>query len=126
MKKSILLMFLLIGTFGFSQSVQEQYQRAKINYNSIEDLYRLDRLGLAVDHGTHKRGFFIISDFSISEIETARNAGFSVDILIEDSKEHFLQQNRINEPSQRNPSCSGSGVIDYQTPANFQLGSMGG
>jgi|TARA_R110002110_G_scaffold199393_16_gene410148 carboxypeptidase T len=126
MKKSILLMFLLIGTFGFSQSVQEQYQRAKINYNSIEDLYRLDRLGLAVDHGTHKRGFFIISDFSISEIETARNAGFSVDILIEDSKEHFLQQNRINEPSQRNPSCSGGGVIDYQTPANFQLGSMGG
>jgi carboxypeptidase T len=126
MKKSILLMFLLIGTFGFSQSVQEQYQRAKINYNSIEDLSRLDRLGLAIDHGTHKRGFFIISDFSISEIQTARNAGFSVDILIEDSKEYFLKQNRDNIPSKRNLTCSGSNTVDYETPTNFQLGSMGG
>ncbi|MFT5236876.1 MAG: carboxypeptidase T [Flavobacteriaceae bacterium] len=126
MRTFLQIAFLFVCFLGYAQETQEIYQRAKINYNSIEDLSRLDRLGLAIDHGTHKRGFFIISDFSTSEIETARNAGFSVDILIEDSKEYFLKQNRNNEPTQRNPTCSGSGVIDYQTPANFQLGSMGG
>ncbi len=126
MRTFLQIAFLFVCFLGYAQETQEIYQRAKINYNSIEDLSRLDRLGLAVDHGTHKRGFFIISDFSTSEIETARNAGFSVDVLIEDSKEYFLQQNRNNEPPQRNPTCSGSNTVDYETPANFQLGSMGG
>ena len=126
MKRFLQFAFLFVCVIGYAQETQEVYQRAKINYNSIEDLSRLNRLGLAVDHGEHKRGFFIISDFSITEIETARNAGFSVDVLIEDSKEYFLQQNRDIIPSQRNPTCSGSNVIDYQTPDNFELGSMGG
>ncbi|MFT5780292.1 MAG: carboxypeptidase T [Crocinitomicaceae bacterium] len=126
MKKSILFMFLLFGTLVFSQSEQEQHQRAKINFNSPNDLANLDALGIPVDHGKHKRGHFIISDFSISEIEKARNAGFEVEVLIEDSKEYFLQQNSLKAPVQRNPTCSGSGVTDYETPANFNLGSMGG
>ena len=126
MRTFLQIAFLFLATLGYAQETQEIYQRAKINYNSIEDLSRLDALGLAVDHGAHKRGFFIISDFSTSEIETARNAGFSVDVLIEDSKEYFLQQNRDNIPSQRNLTCSGSNIIDYQTPANFELGTMGG
>ena len=108
MRTFLQIAFLFVCFLGYAQKTQEIYKRAKINYNSIEDISRLDRLGLAVDHGTHKRGFFIISDFSTSEIETARNAGFSVDVLIEDSKEYFLQQNRDNIPSQRNPTCSGS------------------
>ena len=126
MKKSMVIMFLLFGTFAFSQSEQEQHQRAKINFNTSNNLASLDALGIPVDHGTHKRGHFIISDFSVSEINNARSAGFDVEVLIEDSKEYFLQQNRDNIPSKRNLTCSGSNDIDYQTPVNFELGSMGG
>lgn len=119
-------MLLLVGTYGFSQIAQEKHQRAKINFNTPNDLVTLDALGIPVDHGTHKKGHFIISDFSVSEIALARNAGFDVEVLIEDSKEYFLQQNRNKAGVQQNPTCSGSNTIDYETPSNFQLGSMGG
>ena len=126
MKKLIPLLILCITTLGFSQEIQEKHQRAKINYTQIEDLNRLDLMGIPVDHGIHKKGHFVISDFSVSEIETARNAGFTVDILIEDSKKYFLEQNRINKAPLKNPTCEGDGAIEYQTPANFGSGSMGG
>ena len=126
MKKSLLLVLLFAIQLSFSQNVQEKHQRAKINYTHLDDLSQLDAMGIPIDHGIHKRGHFVISDFSVSEIETARNAGYRVDILIEDSKEYFLQQNELNRAPERNLSCSGSGIIDYQTPANFHLGSMGG
>jgi len=126
MKKRFLLMFLFCATLGYSQNVQEIHQRAKINFNTPTDLVALDALGIAVDHGTHKKGHFIISDFSVSEIAAARNAGFVVDILIEDSRAYFLQQNSLKAPTERNLSCSGGGTTEYETPTNFNLGSMGG
>ncbi len=125
MKKTLLLFLFLTSTFLFSQEVQEKYQRAKINYNSTDDLSRLESLGVPVEHGTHKRGHFVISDFSVSEIETARNAGFKVDVLIEDSKQYFLQRNQQQPPLINNPSCDGASE-NYETPTNFNLGSMGG
>ncbi len=123
MKKIAFL--LLLSTFiGFSQIVQEKHQRAKINLNSSEDLSKLDALGIPVDHGIHKKGQYLISDFSISEIEKVKNAGFAVEILIEDSKEYFLEQNRNSRASQENLICNNS--VGYVTPDNFELGSMGG
>ncbi len=126
MKKSLLFVLLFAIQLSFSQNVQEKHQRAKINYTHLDDLSQLDAMGIPVDHGIHKRGHFVISDFSVSEIEKARNAGFIVEVLIEDSKEYFLQQNRINRAPERNLTCNGNGAIDYQTPDNFHLGSMGG
>ena len=110
----------------FGQDIQEKHQRAKISYNQSEDLMKLESFGIPLDHGVHKKGVFIISDFSISEIQTARNAGYRVDILIEDSKEHFLQRNSMNNVAERNLFCTDQTSSDYQTPENFNLGSMGG
>ncbi len=126
MKKIILLALLIVFQIGYTQNQQEKHQRAKINYNTPDDLAKLDALGIPVDHGIHKKGHFVISDFSLSEIEIAKTAGYVVDILIEDSKEYFLQQNSLNKAPERNLSCSGGNTIDYQTPDNFSLGSMGG
>tara|TARA_B100000809_G_scaffold266360_1_gene328711 strand:+ start:2384 stop:4738 length:2355 start_codon:yes stop_codon:yes gene_type:complete len=110
----------------FGQDVQEKHQRAKISYNQSNDLTKLESFGIPIDHGVHKKGVFIISDFSISEIQTARNAGYTVDILIEDSKEYFLQRNSMNSVAERNLFCVDQNSSDYQTPENFNLGSMGG
>ena len=110
----------------FGQDIQEKHQRAKISYNQSEDLMKLESFGIPIDHGVHKKEVFIISDFSISEIQTARNAGYTVDILIEDSKEYFLQRNSMNSVAERNLFCTDQTSSDYETPDNFNLGSMGG
>ena len=110
----------------FGQDIQEKHQRAKISYNQSEDLMKLESFGIPIDHGVHKKEVFIISDFSISEIQTARNAGYIVDILIEDSKEYFLQRNSMNSVAERNLFCTDQTSSDYETPDNFNLGSMGG
>lgn len=124
--KNFILLLLLTTSISFSQEIQEKHQRAQINYTNSSDLLRLEALGLPMDHGVHKKGVYIISEFSISELEKARQAGFTVEILIEDAKEHFLQQNRQNNPIPENLNCDGNGIIDYETPANFGSGSMGG
>jgi len=126
LKKTFLVYFLLVIQTIFSQNVQEKHQRAKINYNQPDDLRTLESIGIPVDHGVHKKGVFIISDFSVSEIEKARNAGYKVDLLIENSKEYFLQRNTIKSVTKKNPSCENQSSSDYQTPNNFTLGSMGG
>ena len=127
MKKKVFLILLAFSTFSFGQNVQEVYQKAKIFYSQVEDLSRLDAMGVPVEHGIHKQGYFIISDFSISQLEKARENGFQVEVLIPDVKEHWLEQNRLGVRSQLNPECSGgSGIIEYETPDNFALGSMGG
>ncbi|MEM7087734.1 MAG: M14 family zinc carboxypeptidase [Bacteroidota bacterium] len=122
----ILLTFALLATLWCSaQEVQELYQRAKISYNQIEDLGRLADLDIPVEHGIHKKGFYIISEFSISELDRARQNGFQVDVLISDAKAHFLAENAkgiTNQPF--NPGCEDGN--DYTTPVNFELGSMGG
>jgi len=126
MNKILLFLAIIAAGTANAQTFQEKYQRAQINYSEASDLTRLAELGIPVEHGVHKKGFFMISDFSVTEIAVARQAGYTVDILIEDSKEHFLQQNRNPQPLQRNLACDGPGSAVYQTPANFELGSMGG
>ncbi|MBV1923778.1 MAG: immune inhibitor A [Flavobacteriaceae bacterium] len=126
MKKILLILGLCMVSFGFAQERQETHQRAKINYSSINDLKILSDLDIPVDHGTHKKGHFLISDFSISELNRAKEAGFKVDVIIEDAAEYYLQNNKKNLPSKRNLSCGESNSTDYTTPDNFNLGSMGG
>ncbi|MBT8255934.1 MAG: immune inhibitor A [Bacteroidia bacterium] len=124
----LLLILLLLGSSlsVFAQLPVEVYQRAKITYQGSEQLLELASLDIPVDHGVHKRGHFIISEFSISELERAREHGFVVDVLIEDAKSYFLEENRKNVPTREfNPSCDNPSVV-YDTPANFNQGSMGG
>lgn len=120
----LLFCIFLLSTVSVAQELPEKYQKAKISYSASNSIEALESLGLALDHGIHKKGHFVISEFSVSELEKIRATGFQVEILVEDSKALFLQQNR-NPVSTRNPSCA-EGSDDYQTPANFNLGSMGG
>lgn len=126
MKQVLLFTFLFCASIGFAQETQEIYQRAKISYSGKQDLSRLADLGIPIEHGMQKKGYYIISEFSVSELDRARQNGFQVDVIIPDAKAHFLEQNRLGAKTPSfNPSCSG-GDTNYETPANFQLGSMGG
>ncbi len=127
--RKITSLLLLVSFFAVqAQNRLEVYQRAKISFNQESDLYRLQQLDIPADHGIKKKDHFIISDFSVSELERARINGFQVDVLIEDMRAHNLEQNRQNiSYTQRNATCndSGSGAA-YPTPDNFNLGSLGG
>lgn len=106
------------------------YSRAKIIYNTSANFKILMDAGVPMDHGQHKRGMFIISDFSNEEIQTAKGLGFNVEIIIEDAEADFIRRNEIakNQKAIQNLTCpSGNGTVNnYPTPSNFSLGSMGG
>lgn len=136
MKNFFTFLFVSFSLLCFSQE-KEKYSRAKILIDSEKQtLTKLASLGLAVDHGEHKKNTYFISDFSEHEINKARNNGYTVEILIDDVSEHYANQNNTTTPpvkkkesvlkneSNRSIDCFAQNSIP--TPAGFQYGSMGG
>lgn len=125
MNKYYILIFTLFS-FAFAKAQQEtlRYQRAKISFQGENNLQKLTDLGIYGDHGLHKKGIFVISEFSEKELDQAREEGYQVTIEIADLKAHFLEQNKKQSSTTSNTDC-GQGET-YPTPANFKQGSMGG
>lgn len=125
MKLRLLLCTTLLSSCLFAQD----YSRCKVLTDS-RGLEELVQLGIDVDHGTTKKDHFFISDFSAQEIQTMRDQGFQVEILIADVQQYYVDQNKGTEPDPpKNATCSsigGSTTFVPQTPSNFNLGSMGG
>lgn len=123
---SILLFFIACGTL---LAQNEIFHRAKIAYKNPESLKELSLRGVALDHGIHKKGHFIISDFSGAEISIAQTLGFQVTILTQDIQKVYVEQNSKSSPNYRaayNTSCETNSNESYETPANYTAGSMGG
>lgn len=130
-KLCISLLFLTLSVALFAQ--KEKYSRAKIYLDKEKNLQGLSQLGLAVDHGQHKKNMYFISDFSERELANVKANGYTVDILIDDVSAHYKDQNKnqsgkkkenaLKSLDNRTGCSSGSSIV---TPSNFQLGSMGG
>ncbi len=108
-----------------------QYHRARIYYQNPMGLSRLASQGVPLDHGKHKRGIYIESDFSDNDLGIAEMFGMKVEILIEDVVTYYKEQNNkgsqeSGESSFKNGSCTSTGTPTYSTPANWEQGSMGG
>jgi len=125
MKSSLSFLFLL---FCFCIHAQK-YHRVKINLQH-HNINQLAKLGIAADHGEYKKGIHFISDLSDNEIEKVKNSGFNYQVLIQDVEQHYIWQN--NSLKNYNPhqsiltTSSCKTCPQFQTPANFNLGSMGG
>lgn len=130
MKNYLVAVFCFFIIFqGISQSANsETFQRAKIGLDDSHTLSRLNALDIAADHGMIRRNQFIISDFSLTELEIARSQGYKVEIIIEDVKQFYRNQNEQAAPAitTRNPTCSEETGQIYNPPVNFNQGSMGG
>lgn len=124
--KQLLIIAILLSTFSlFSQENNQKYAQAKIFYSNTTDLEILLQNGVAVDHGKNKVLNYIESVFSTYEINKAKSLGYQVEILIEDMQKHI--ENRKKEVFQKNEApCDIASNNVYQTPTNFNLGSMGG
>lgn len=123
--KLLILSVFFINFSFFSQEKIEKYSKAKIYYSDSSDLELLLKGGIAVDHGAKKTNVYIESVFSDYEIKQAKSLGFNVEITINDMEKHVANRNS-NSIQQKNPSPCDDSSSTYDTPANFNLGSMGG
>ena len=119
----ILLIFILITSVGFSQSI-EKYSRVKV-FATEQGFQQLAELGIPIDHGHKKSGMWIISAFSESQIQLMETNGFQLEILIPDLKKHYLERNEATQEL-KSYTLSCDQEVDIETPANFSLGTMGG
>ena len=124
------ILFLLLPIFGFGQKMQ--YSKAKV-FLYEKTLQELSALGVEVDHGIHVPYRHIVNDYSQEELLIIKDAGFEVEILIEDVVAFYKTQNRNSDKEilPRGGACN-SVELDsfskypYETPVNYQYGSMGG
>ena len=131
---------LLITQNCFAQN-PENWHRVKV-YANNQEIQLLGEHGVAVDHGKKKQDTWIISDFSDSDLQIMRDLGLAYEVILQDIDAFYKMQSE--KPHQHNGAqnfgshgirermfrgvCdgNGSGIIDYPTPSNFSLGSLGG
>ncbi|MCX6234939.1 MAG: M14 family zinc carboxypeptidase [Bacteroidetes bacterium] len=113
----LLLLGMTIPVFGQSDT----YSRAKINTDEL-GLKKLAELGIPIDEGIIKKGVYIISDFSDTDLQKIMSNGFTVEILINDMSAYYQDRNTRQSES----IGSDAQLRDYQIPDDFSLGSMGG
>jgi len=121
-------LFCLLSTNAIGQHSHGggHHHRAKIFYNSYEDLQQLADMAIEIDHGSHKRGVFIESDFSDREIQLAKEAGFQTVVEIPDIKSFYLNRSKSQNQVSKSLNNSCSETESYEQPENFELGSMAG
>ena len=123
MKKNFLFtVFILIVSWASAQ----QYSKVKI-FTDEHPLKEVAQLGIAVDHGIVKKGQYFITDLSEYEIQKLQTANIPFEILIDDVEKYYQERNKKASESDKQGAgnCSETG-INYPTPSNFSLGSMGG
>ncbi len=127
--KNIILLFCLFAAFSM-QAQQEIYSRAKVRLSPEKSAFQLARLGFDISHGQYAPAKHFVSEFSQSELEVIRAAGFQTEILIADLKANFLaQQNNETAQVRDEEDCFEDTVSpyeQYETPANYTYGSQGG
>ena len=101
-----------------SVSFAQQYSKVKI-YADSDGLRQLAELGVPVDHGMRKQNTFIISDFSEQEIQTIADAGFNYEIVIDNVKQYYAEQNLNPSVFTKNVNCATAGAALPSVPANF-------
>ncbi len=116
-------MGLLLAAPAFSQQA-EKYHRVKVT-TGADGLARLARAGIAVDHGAYKKGFYFVSDLSDTELQKVQAEGLQYAVLIDDVSTYYRDRNKSRDEAK--PTDAGcTDCLDYATPSNFRLGSMGG
>jgi carboxypeptidase T len=124
MKKSILFLFIFFASILSAQN-QADYSKVKI-WLLDKNIHELGQLNIATDHGSYKTDTWFITDLSKEEIQTAENAGFDVEVLIEDVQAFYKQRNtEVISKGTKAIACGATG-FNIPTVANYSNGSMGG
>ncbi len=110
---------LLLATVTIAQ--QETYSRIKINAGD-EQLIQLAATGIDITEGTLKRGQFLVTELSGSEIGKVDGLGLDYEVLIEDVTKFYVDRN-AGKPTD---VSAYKGLSEWEVPENFTFGSMSG
>jgi carboxypeptidase T len=126
--KKIYLLFLLFSfqTIQLISQNNQKYHRATISLVN-KSIIELGALGIEVEHGDYQKGRSFTTDFSEYELNLIRQAGFGVEILIEDVSNWYKTQSKRQVVLPRNDACEQVvSLYNYPTPTNYTFGSMAG
>lgn len=133
MKKQLLLIAFLVLYGTLLNAQHEHYSRTVIYFDgrSVNDLASE---GIDVLEGVLRKGHSFTTDLESKEIEKLRQAGFRLEILIDDAEQWYRERAKSDiSESVANKSaanaCQGTGTDngpDYPQPQHFQLGSYAG
>jgi hypothetical protein len=118
MKKLIVAAWLLLIVVA-SVVGQERHSQVRIPVGSVEDVRRVARLGIAVDHAGGRAGRWLDLFLNRREVELLKDNGIPFTVLIPDWEEHYRrrqQEEALSPPPLALPS----------EVKHFHLGSMGG
>ena len=87
--KKLFTLFLIFTTILLQ--AQEQYSRARVQLDG-KTQSDLSDLGIDFHEGTYKKGVYFETDFSQSEILRLRDAGFKVDVSIQDVTKFYRER----------------------------------
>ena len=113
----------------------QKYSKAVI-YLDDKHIGELGSLGIDITHGKYVPGLTFESDFSSYELKVIQDAGFDVDILVDDVAKYYVEfsdraplhahHSRNRFPCPTEICGQGIGPRDIKDPVNFQLGVMNG
>ncbi len=126
----LFLTTLLLSISIATLSAQLNYSKVKIDLRETP-ITDVTLLGIETDHGAYAPGRHLINDYSQEEIQQLIDHNIPHEILIEDVIAWYQERNLQGIPANtRDESCGGTPTApagsQYDTPANYQLGSMGG
>ncbi|MFL5753324.1 MAG: M14 family zinc carboxypeptidase, partial [Bacteroidia bacterium] len=123
--KRLITFFCSFCLLMVSTAQVQKYHRVRI-YTGENGLFNLAELGLSVDHGDLKKGYSFTSDFSDAELALIKRSGLKFETLIADVSGYYAHQNDNAGKNAQLLSTSCTDCPQFQTPSNFNLGSMGG
>lgn len=122
MLKKLISSLLFMGFFV----IHAQYSRIKIDLNQ-HSLASVSELGLAVDHGTYKKGQFFIGEYSPEELTALQQNNIPFEVLIQDMTAYYQQHSKDPYYPEKNTTCSPStSSFNPIVPTHFSLGTYAG
>jgi len=120
------IIYLIIFIFNIQLILAQVplYHKVKVYADNV-GLEQMSKAGLCVDHGELRPGYYLINEYSETEIASIEKLGYRYEILIEDMEQYYLQRNRSYK-KQPKEKVYKSDAPEYETPENFELGSYGG
>jgi len=121
MKNILCIIISLISLSSIAQNIE--YSKLKV-FLKEGGLQALANDGVAIDHGHHKAGVFVINDFSADEKALLDEHNYDYEVLVKDVTQDYLDKR--HQTSKQIQECNSISGPEYQTPENFTLGSVGG
>ncbi|MCB2219618.1 MAG: immune inhibitor A [Bacteroidetes bacterium] len=106
-------------TSAFAQ--QPVFSKLKVFADDAQ-LLQMMQSGIDVTEGHLKKGAYLISDFSESEIARIEDLGITYEILIEDVSKFYVERNA----GKSKKVDDYKGISEWPVPENFDFGSMSG